>query len=360
VKGSADGTTFTTIFTNNAAPLVQGGKFISRPLAPGCAGNYRYFRLSTRDNNGKSNYVTVNQVRPLTTALVVEGECPHFWTNEALGSGAATDVIFAGRLLFAATGSARVYVAVAKRDRGTSLAAWRAGGTVFDVGTVSDGAAFAVTNATLAGNAYVCRYFAVAGDEEYTPPEAYSFSANTTAYFPAKAYVLNASLGSGNFTLAKAYDGYTSTRPDLVGSEKDVVFSLADLPKGWRLASVRTWGSSVRDRILGTPVSVSYDDVDLETGSSAYAASKGREMRTVEAFPDALTWTKAGELQGRGDVTDFWRSGSQVTEITLDNALCRRHPKYVKVNKGTTYNGYCTAEVEFRIVKILPLTVIVR
>ena len=53
-------------------------------------------------------------------------------------------------------------------------------------------------------------------------------------------------------------------------------------------------------------------------------------------------------------------SGEQLTEITLSEKLCRRHPKFLKVNKGSVYTGFCTAEIELRLVREPGLAIIVR
>lgn len=362
VQGSVDGKTFTPIFHNAGRPLYQGaGLWMSLPLDEGCAGEYRYFRVSTKNGRGNNDNVTVVLVRMLTQDLVVDGERPRFWTDDSLGG---TDVVpgvtFKGRLSSAPAGSADVYVAYAKSDLGDTFAAWRARGHVVRVGTVAEGESFSLAKDDIKPGDWVCRYFAVSGASEFTPLYAFGFSVGTRAFFPSKAYILNSAYGSGNFTLMKAYDGSATTRPDLSNGEKDFVFTLDEIPEGWRLASVRIWGAGVRDRMIGTPVSVSFDAVDLETDSVVLATANNRTVKGVTAFPDGQTWTQAGVFSDYAAVLDYWRSGEQLTEITLSEKLCRRHPKFLKVNKGSVYTGFCTAEIELRLVREPGLAIIVR
>ena len=349
IEASLDGVIYETIFANDSRPFVIGGTYMSYAADAAHHGPYRYGRVSAKGCTS----LLLSDVRLLSTGLAVEGVRPAFW-NRDLEAGQTNEVSFSGRLLSAPTGTAHVYAVCAPRDMGDSLAAWQAGGAVVDLGTVGEGEMFSNTVAIATGT-YCCRYYAVAGGTVDFSPTVFTFSSGTTSFAPSRIFIRDSTVAN---KIKAAYDGvagsvvwYSTTEP--------FVMPLDELPAGHRLASVRVW---VRPGYSGylydISADVSYDAVDLDTGSTAIQTQNNRTVRAVTAYPE-MTWMPAGAFNVVGDAIDHAQStGRYGVEFLLPRALCARHPKFLRVQyPGTTCS---VAEIELRCVPVPGFAIIVK
>lgn len=301
-------------------------------------GSYRYYKIESLE------YGQMGEIEFLTDDTLLKSERPCPWgVNYALGAADAADgVKVAGTLKFAYAGSATVFGYYADQDYDNDATAWARHGTRFNVGTVQEGASFSVNVPIQAKGVHYLRLFAQNTDDSIVASQRSEvFVVGGRPYCP-KAYTNYADASKG----VRWYDGNVSNFGDDNGNGHDLVFDLASIPEGFRVASMRVWpridnsGAKYWQWSRSRTGEILASDTDAVFSGTAISAGTN-DVTSVSSMP-SQTWTHVAYLNDW--IQEF---DPKVQEIVLPKEV--GNSKYLKLTH-VSYNQLC--DVELRLCRI--------
>lgn len=334
----------------------QGGE------TPPSGWNYHTFETPVYGRYAKIKGVTLLNICECqfwTRSTILKVGRPKTWAALAFDSPMPADGVEAAvTLSFSTNNSERIVGYAATADYGDDLAAWQTHAlSTSDAGQVRNGNSTTLHFAGLTKAAtHYWRVFAIDANGVATAsPPTIPFVANTVIY-RAKAYCWNNRTDS-----TRPYDG-NFNQGSYLDAPGWIVFDLADIPAGYRLAAMRV---VTRNDYIGSlyfsygalKLGAAEGEVDWQ-GTKVEGLAEGRELYQAPSMtPDGVTW---GSEKDVGEYAyHYFNYLDTSMEYIFNEKFHRLNPKPRYLSYSSTSN-LAIAEIELRLVKTPGLVIVVK